>query len=394
MKNINFIFLNLMCLTLLITGCGKASTNETSADKEAVSVVSSSLVNRADDGRIIVGISMPDQQLERWNRDGAFLKSEFEKYGYEVILSYADNLIDKQIRELRNMIDEGVDLVVVSAIDGGTLTSVLDEASQAGVKVIAYDRLLMDTDMVDYYVSFDNYIVGELQARYVIDALKLDDSDETRNIEIVTGDPVDNNARYFYNGEMDTLAPYFEKGKLNIVSGQKDFYVTATGTWSTEIAQQRMQIILNSYYKHNRLDAVVCANDSTALGAVNAIKSDYSQNNKVIVTGQDADVENVYNILSGNQSMTVFKALKNEAIVTVDLTRAVLEGGSPDEKLIEESGWDFECRYDTTSYNNGRKNVKSYLLIPKVLDSSNIKKELFDTGYYTYDSDGNIVPGE
>lgn len=209
MKNINFIFLNLMCLTLLITGCGKASTNETSADKEAVSVVSSSLVNRADDGRIIVGISMPDQQLERWNRDGAFLKSEFEKNGYEVILSYADNLIDKQIRELRNMIDEGVDLVVVSAIDGGTLTSVLDEASQAGVKVIAYDRLLMDTDMVDYYVSFDNYIVGELQARYVIDALKLDASDETRNIEIVTGDPVDNNARYFYNGEMDTLAPYF-----------------------------------------------------------------------------------------------------------------------------------------------------------------------------------------
>ena len=198
-----------MCLTLLITGCGKASTNETSADKEAVSVVSSSLVNRADDGRIIVGISMPDQQLERWNRDGAFLKSEFEKNGYEVILSYADNLIDKQIRELRNMIDEGVDLVVVSAIDGGTLTSVLDEASQAGVKVIAYDRLLMDTDMVDYYVSFDNYIVGELQARYVIDALKLDASDETRNIEIVTGDPVDNNARYFYNGEMDTLAPYF-----------------------------------------------------------------------------------------------------------------------------------------------------------------------------------------
>ena len=209
MKNINFIFLKLMCLTLLITGCGKASTNETSADKEAVSVVSSSLVNRADDGRIIVGISMPDQQLERWNRDGAFLKSEFEKNGYEVILSYADNLIDKQIRELRNMIDEGVDLVVVSAIDGGTLTSVLDEASQAGVKVIAYDRLLMDTDMVDYYVSFDNYIVGELQARYVIDALKLDASDETRNIEIVTGDPVDNNARYFYNGEMDTLAPYF-----------------------------------------------------------------------------------------------------------------------------------------------------------------------------------------
>lgn len=170
--------------------------------------------------------------------------------------------------------------------------------------------------------------------------------------------------------------------------------MTATGTWSTEIAQQRMQIILNSYYKHNRLDAVVCANDSTALGAVNAIKSDYSQNNKVIVTGQDADVENVYNILSGNQSMTVFKALKNEAIVTVDLTKAVLEGDSPDEKLIEESGWDFECRYDTTSYNNGRKNVKSYLLIPKALDSSNIKKELFDTGYYTYDSDGNIVPGE
>ena len=122
MKNNISIFLNLICITLIMTGCSKASPVETSTAHEAVSTVSSGYVNRADDGRIIVGISMPDQQLERWNRDGAFLKSEFEKYGYEVILSYADNLIDKQIRELRNMIDEGVDLVVVSAIDGGTLT--------------------------------------------------------------------------------------------------------------------------------------------------------------------------------------------------------------------------------------------------------------------------------
>ena len=378
---------------MFMTGCGGIS-QDVSSGEETESSEKEETVNRADDGRTIVGICMPDQQLERWNRDGAFLKSEFERCGYEVVLAYADNLIDRQIGVLRDMIDEGVDLMVVSAIDGGALTDVLEDASDAGISIIAYDRLLMDTDVVDYYVSYDNYMVGVLQAQYVIDALKLDDSDETRNIELVTGDPLDNNARYFYKGEIDTLEPYFQNGKLNIVSGQKDFYVTATGTWSTEIAQQRMQIILNSYYKLNRLDAVVCANDSTALGAVNAIRTDYSKDNKVVVTGQDADIANVNNILSGDQSMTVYKALQNEAIVTVDLARAVLEGESPDENLIEECNWDFECRYDTTSYNNGSKVVTSYLLIPRTVDINNIEEELIDTGYYTYDSNGKLVSGE
>ncbi len=347
--------------------------------------------NHSDDGRIIVGISMPDRLLERWNHDGTYLRAQFEKNGCEVFLRYANNLIDTQMNDILTMIDNGADLLVIAAVDGAAITPVLEIARSSNVPVIAYDRLIMDTDVVNYYVSFDNYKVGVLQAEYLIDALRLNHSARTRNIEFVTGDPVDNNARYFYNGAMDTLRPYLENGKLKVLSGQTSFYETSTSQWSTDLSQQRLQIILNSYYPNNaRLDAVLCANDSTALGAVRALESDYNGSNTVYVTGQDCDVANVYNIIDGSQGMSVFKALQQESVVTVALGLSLLEGNTPGEDFISQSNWAFNCSYNTTDYFNGTKIVTSYLLEPIPITSKNIEKELFDNGYYRRNSAGLI----
>ena len=350
---------------------------------------------RPDDGRTVIGISMPDKLLERWNHDGVFLKEHFEKEGCEVILKFANNLIDTQIEDIRSMIEEDADLLVITAVDGSALSSVLSDAKAQGIKVIAYDRLIMNSDAVDYYVSYDNYKVGELQAEFIIAALGLKSSAESRNIEFVTGDPVDNNAKYFYQGAVDTLLPYLESGTLNVVSSQQGFYETATAQWSTEIAQQRLQIILNSYYPENvRLDAVLCANDSTALGAIKAIESDYTGTNTVVVTGQDADVPNIYSIIEGKQSMTVFKALKDESVVAVALGLAVLSDDAPDGQLIMNSGWDFDCTYNTTDYDNGSKVIPSFLLTPITVTKANLEEELFDTGYYARNRAGLIYAVE
>ncbi|WP_029233272.1 substrate-binding domain-containing protein [Butyrivibrio sp. VCB2006] len=345
----------------------------------------------SDDGRTVVGISMPDRLLERWNKDGSYLRAQFEKRGCEVLLRYANNLIDTQADDIMDMIREGADLLVIAAVDGAALTEVLNIAKSVNVAVIAYDRLLMDSDVVDYYVSFDNYKVGVLQAQYIIRILGLANTETPKNIELVTGDPVDNNARYFYNGAMDTLKPFFDSKKLVSLSGQVNFYETSTAQWSSDIAQQRLQIILNSYYPENvKLDAVLCANDSTALGAVRALETDYKSKNPVAVTGQDADIANIYNIINGTQGMTVFKALREESIVTVALSMALLDGKRPAEDLINESDWDFKCSFNTTDYDNGKKIVSSYLLEPIVVTADNIESQLFDTGYYRRNSAGLI----
>lgn len=165
-----------------------------------------------------VGLSMPTQSLERWNRDGSYLDEQFKSAGYETIITYSDNDTNRQVSDIQNMIAEGVDLLVVAAIDGETLNTVMNEAGEAGIPVIAYDRLIMN-DNVSYYVSFDNYTVGTLQGQYIVDALDLENAAGPFNIELTAGDPADNNAGYFFQGAMDVLQPYMDSGKLNVVSG-------------------------------------------------------------------------------------------------------------------------------------------------------------------------------
>jgi putative multiple sugar transport system substrate-binding protein len=371
----------LLVLVMMISlfGCSSDKDTSTSSDKSS------------DKKDIKVGIAMPTKSLERWNRDGAYLKEQFEALGYKAELTYSDNKSDQQVNDIQNLIADKVDLLVIVAIDGESLTTVLKDAKDQNIPVIAYDRLIMNTDATSYYVSFDNYTVGKLQGEYIEKSLDLANAgDKTYNIELTAGDPADNNAGFFYNGAVDVLKPYIDKGTLKVVSGQTEFEEVATPAWDTATALDRMQNILASYYADGtQLDVCLCSNDSTALGVTQAVDSDYAGSNWPLITGQDGDVANLKNLLDGKQSMTVYKAVANEAVVTVALAKEILAGNKPDSSLTSQ--FKCECTYDTSSYDNGTGIIPSYLLVPDVVTNDNYKEKLVDTGYYKVDSDGYLT---
>lgn len=372
----------------MFAGCGSDPTANKAAEKEETAAASEGAEDAAPagEGSGKVGIAMPTQSLERWNRDGAYLDEQFKAAGYETVLTYSDNKAEQQVNDIQNMIAEQVDILIVAAIDGEALNTALNEAADAGIPIISYDRLIKN-DGVSYYVSFDNYTVGTLQGQFVIDTLDLDNAgDAVYNMEFTTGDPADNNAGYFFGGAYDTLAPYIEKGTLNVVSGQKDFTSVATEQWSTDVALERAQNILGSYYADGtQLDVWLCSNDSTALGVVQGIESDYAGSNTVLVTGQDGDEANLKNIVDGKQTMTVYKNVANEAVVTLILAQAILEGKEIGEGLISEFGVD--CAYDTESYETSDGHpCPSFLLVPSVITKDNLQ-DLVDTGLYEMDGD-------
>ena len=366
---------------------------ETTEAEEAEAEEDSSSDDSASAGGKKVGIAMPTKSLERWNRDGSYLEEQFKGKGYEVSLTYSDNKIDQQVKDIEGLIADKVDLLVIAAIDGESLSQVLADAKEENIPVISYDRLIMNTDAVSYYVSFDNYTVGKLQGEFVKEQLDLDNAAGPFNIEFTAGDPADNNAGFFFNGAYDVLKPYIDEGKLVVPSGQTSFDQVATKSWDTATAMTRFQNILGSNYSDGtQLDVALCSNDSTALGVTQAISTDYAGTNSVIVTGQDGDEANLANLVDGKQTMTVYKAVANEAVATLDIGIALLNGETPDAGLIDKAGWSFECAYDTSSYDNGTGIIPSYLLVPTVVTKDNIQKELVDTGYYTMDDDGYPHP--
>ena len=277
----------------------------------------------AKDSDKLVGVAMPTKDLQRWNQDGSNMKEQLEKAGYTVDLEYASNDVATQVSQVENMISNGCKLLVIASIDGESLGTPLQQAKDAGIPVIAYDRLLMNSDAVSYYATFDNYMVGTKQGEYIVEALKLETEAGPFNMEIFTGDPGDNNARYFYAGAMDVLQPYIDAGKLVVKSGSVDFADVATANWSTETAQSRMEAILSSYYADGtQLDVVLCSNDSTALGVENALDNNYTGEWPVI-TGQDCDIANVKNMIAGKQSMSIFKDTRTLATQVVKMVDAI-----------------------------------------------------------------------
>jgi len=319
-----------------------------------------------------VGVSMPTKDLQRWNQDGANMQALLEEAGYEVDLQYASNDVQQQLNQVTNMINGGCNVVVIAAIEGSSLGSALDLAKEKGVPVIAYDRLLMDSDAVSYYATFDNYMVGTVQGTYVKETLDLDNAEGPFNLEITAGDPGDNNARYFYQGAIDVLQPYIDEGKLVIKSGQIDFTDVATPTWKTDVAQTRADGILSSFYADgSNIDVWLCSNDSTALGVENALEANYD-GEWPIITGQDCDISNVKNMIAGLQSMSVFKDTRTLAAQVVKMVGQILSG---EEVEIN----------DTETYNNNVITVPSFLCAPVFADVNNYEALLIDSGYYTAD---------
>ncbi len=375
----------------LIAGCGSSGgSNETAssgAEAEEGTTEEAEIVDEAEEGTDdsaqseapaaggeggLVGVAMPTKDLQRWNQDGTNMKAELEAAGYTVDLQYASNDIQTQVSQVENMINNGCELLVIASIDGNSLGTVLAQAKEKSIPVIAYDRLIMDSDAVSYYATFDNYLVGQKQGEYIVQQLDLDNQDGPFNMEIITGDPGDNNINFFYGGAMDVLQPYIDAGKLVVPSGQIDKATVATPNWSTEEAQKRFENILSSNYSDGtNLDVVLASNDSTALGVANALAANYT-GEYPILTGQDCDVANVKNIINGKQSMSIFKDTRMLASKVVEMVDAVMQG---EEAEVN----------DTETYDNGTGVIPSYLCEPVFADVNNYKEILIDSGYYSED---------
>ena len=317
-----------------------------------------------------IGVSMPTKDLQRWNQDGDNMKADLEEAGFEVDLQYASNDPQTQLSQVENMISNGASVLVIAAIEGDSLGEALDMAAEYEIPVIAYDRLLMSSDAVSYYATFDNYKVGTVQGEYIRDALDLDNADGPFNLEITAGDPGDNNAGYFYQGAIDVLQPYLDEGKLVVPSGQIAFDEVATPQWATETAQSRAENILSSNYADGtNVDAWLCSNDSTSLGVQNALAANYN-GEYPIITGQDCDKANTKNMIEGKQSMSVFKDTRTLASQVVKMIEQIIAGEEVDVN-------------DTETYDNGVIVVPSFLCDPVFADANNYKELLIDSGYYT-----------
>jgi len=358
---LSLIVAAIVSVLLVGTSCAEGGASEAEATEE--------------EGALI-GVTMPTKSLQRWNQDGDNIKKQLEAKGYKVDLQYAENDVNAQLSQLENQITMGCEVLVIASIDGSALGEVLKKAVDADIKSIAYDRLIMETADVDYYASFDNFKVGELQGKYIEEALGLDEGNGPFNIELVAGSPDDNNAFLFFGGAMSVVQPYIDKGQLVVVSGQTEFTTIATPAWKSETAQARMDnIITANYAGDTKLDVVLCPNDSTAIGVIAALDNvGYGSADKPypVITGQDADIPNTIAIIEGKQSMSVFKDTRTLAAKTVEMVEAIVKGG---EVPIN----------NTEDYDNGVKVVPSFLCDPVVVTKDNYKEMLIDSGYYTED---------
>jgi putative multiple sugar transport system substrate-binding protein len=324
----------------------------------------------ADKGTI--GISMPTKSSARWIADGDNMVKVFTELGYGTDLQYAEDDIPNQLAQIENMVTKGVKVLVIAAIDGTTLSAILQQAHDSGVKVIAYDRLIRDSPNVDYYATFDNFQVGVIQASSIVDGLGLKSGKGPFNVELFGGSPDDNNAFFFYNGAMSVLQPYIDSKKLVVQSGQMGMDKVGTLRWDGAVAQARMDNLLSAYYADKRVDAVLSPYDGLSIGILSSLKGvGYGSADQPmpIVTGQDAEVPSIKSMIAGEQYSTVFKDTRDLAKVTAKMVDSLLAG-----KEVEVN--------DTKTYNNGVKVVPSYLLKPVLVTRDNWKDILIGSGYY------------
>lgn len=304
---------------------------------------------------LTIGMSIDDLRLERWQKDSSIFSKKAEELGAKVFVQSANGDDAVQISQIENMINRNVDVLVIIPHNGDVLSNVIEEASRSGIKVLAYDRLINNAN-IDFYVSFDNEKVGELQASSLV---KLKPSG---NYFLMGGSPVDNNAKLFRKGQMKIIQPLVDKGDIKIVGDQW------VDSWLPEKALQIMENALTA--NNNKIDAVVASNDATAGGAVQALQAQ-GLAGKVVISGQDADLAGIKRIVAGTQTMTVYKPITKLATTAAEI--AVKLG--KDEKVENNA-----------VLNNGLKDVPSYLLTPIVVTKDNIDETVIKDGFHTKES--------
>ncbi len=352
---------------LVLSGCASTSTPAETTDAGA-----------AVEGGLI-GVSMPTQSSTRWISDGESIKAELEGQGFEVDLQYAEDDIPTQVAQLEAMLTKGAKALIIAAIDGTQLTDVLQAAKDAGVPVISYDRLIRDSENVDYYATFDNFKVGVQQATSMLVGMGVYASEESTspdgpnaagpwNIELFAGSLDDNNAFFFFNGAMSVLQPLIDSGVLVVKSGQTTIEQVATLRWDGAVAQKRMEdILVGNYADGSQVHGVLSPYDGLSRGIIAAL-TDAGYSKMPTIVGQDAEVLSVKAMLAGEQYSTIFKDTRELAKVAAGMALAILNGETPETN-------------DTTTYDNGVKVVPSYLLTPYIVTVDNYKELLIDSGY-------------
>ena len=384
-KKVLGTLLSVAMVASMLVGCGggEAETSAPAAAEEAPAAAEEAPAADAEEapaadaaeapaatGGKKVGVAMPTQSSERWINDGANMKAQLEALGYEVDLQYAEDDVQAQVSQIENMIASGVNCLVIASIDGESLTTVLEGAKSKNIPVIAYDRLIKNTDAISYYATFDNKGVGTAIGKYIEENAGLDPADP-KTIEFFMGSPDDNNAHMLYAGLMEVLQPYLDNGALVCKSGRTSFDDTCILRWSQETAQQNCENYLTGFYADEDLDICATAFDGFAYGCKAALEgAGYTDENWPMITGQDAELMATKNIISGKQTMSIYKDTRLLAEKCVTMVQAVLEGAEPEIN-------------DTEQYDNGKIVVPSYLCTPVAVDQSNYQEIIVDGGYYT-----------
>ena len=360
---------------LVLAGCAGGTTTSTST-----STAGSDTGTTTSEGGLI-GVSMPTQSSTRWISDGENIKAQMEAAGFEVDLQYAEDDIPTQVNQLEAMLTKGAKALIIAAIDGTQLTDVLQAAADAGVPVISYDRLIRDSENVDYYATFDNFQVGVQQATSMLVGMGVFASEASTsadgpnaagpwNIELFAGSLDDNNAFFFFNGAMSVLQPLIDSGVLVVKSGQTTIEQVATLRWDGAVAQKRMEdILVGNYADGSVVTGVLSPYDGLSRGIIAALTdAGYTAASLPTIVGQDAEVLSVKSMLAGEQYSTIFKDTRELAAVAAGMAVAILNGEEPEVN-------------DTSTYDNGVKVVPSFLLTPYIVTLDNYQELLIDSGY-------------
>ncbi len=378
MKKIIILILMLSMITGVITGCSEdapetapETATETATETAVIDgVMQPPSVGATPGGNI--GIAMPTKDNLVWNNTGDLINKELRSLGYTTTLDYASNDVSTQVTQIENMLNSDCKCLIIAAVEVDSLVDVLETAKEKNVPVISYDRLIMNSDAVSYYVAFDPYKIGAKQGEYIRDKLDLDATDGQYNIELFSGDPDENYAKNMFSGAMDVLSRYIDEGKLVVKSGQTDFKEVATSSWEPNSAKRRMEAILGANYSDGTtLHAVLCSGDSCALGVTEALKNNYN-GAWPIITGSGCEIENVKNILKGEQSMSVFCDSRTLASKAAEMADAIIKG--------EEVQVNDNINNDYNDYS-----VPSFLCEPVFADKDNYAEILVESGFYSED---------
>lgn len=334
---------------LALTGCGRSDDTGGSGSGGSASAA-------GFPANSVIGVSLPQKTSENWVLAESLFKDGLTKAGFSPDVQFANGGVSEQQNQIQAMITKGAKVIVIGAIDGAQLGTQVKAAHDAGIKVIAYDRLILNTENVDYYVAFDNYKVGQLQGQALLDGMKAKKPNGPYNIELFAGSPDDANAKVFFDGAMNVLQPKIDDGTVKVPSGQKDFNTVVTQGWKAENAQKRMDTLLTANYTNTELDGVLSPNDTLARAIITSVKA--AGKPVPVVTGQDSEVESVKSIMAGEQYSTINKDTTKLVAQTITMVEALQKGQEPEVN-------------DTKSYNNGVKVVPAYLLPPVIVTKAN-----------------------